>query len=257
MVPVDGRCNCGCCGASDCCGVMDRCDGCGGGCCGITLGISPVRSKSGGNVPVFERTNAILTPYASPRWIGWRGMPSVPRKKNLPAEALRLDEAKRGTKWRRWGTYLSERQWGTVREDYSENGDAWQYFTHEDAVSRAYRWGDDGLLGLCDNRGLINFAVALWNENDPYLKERLFGLTGPEGNHGEDVKEVYYYVDQTPTCSYARAVYKYPQRRFPYEELREQARHAGRYDRETQIWDTKAFDENRYFDVQVEYAKAD
>lgn len=184
-------------------------------------------------------------------------MPPALRKKNLPAEVVRLHDCKDGTKWRRWGTYLSERQWGTVREDYSANGDAWQYFTHEDAISRVYRWGEDGLLGMCDNRGLVNFAVALWNENDPYLKERLFGLTGPEGNHGEDVKEVYYYVDQTPTCSYARALYKYPQKRFPYEDLRAQARHAGRNDRETQIWDTKVFDENRYFDVQVEYAKAD
>ncbi len=177
-------------------------------------------------------------------------------KRNLPAESVRLEEAKRGIKWRRWGTYLSERQWGTVREDYSQSGDAWQYFPYEHAVSRAYRWGEDGLLGLCDNRGLVNFSVALWNGEDPFLKERLFGLTGPEGNHGEDVKEVYYYLDQTPTCSYARAVYKYPQKRFPYEELRARARDAGRYAAETQIWDTHAFEQNRYFDVQIEYAKA-
>ena len=182
----------------------------------------------------------------------------VPRKpKNLPVETQRLEETRAGVKWRRWGTYLSERQWGTVREDYSPGGDAWQYFPYEHAICRTYRWGEDGLLGLSDNRGLVHFAIALWNGEDPFLKERLFGLTGPEGNHGEDVKEVYYYVDQTPTCSYARALYKYPQRRYPYEELRAQARAASKMDPETQIWDTNAFDDNRYFDVQVEYAKAD
>src|SRR5579863_4388565 len=127
-------------------------------------------------------------------------------RRSRTAEHQRLEEARAGKKWRRWGTYLSERQWGTVREDYSGHGDAWGYFSYEDACSRTYRWGEDGLLGLCDNRGLVCFAPALWNGRDPILKERLFGLTGPEGNHGEDVKELYYYVDATPTCSYARAL---------------------------------------------------
>ena len=143
-------------------------------------------------------------------------------------EHRRLEEAQAGTKWRRWGTYLAERQWGTVREDYSADGDAWRYFTHEQAIVRAFRWGDDGLLGLADNRGLVAFSVALWNGEDSILKERLFGLTGPEGNHGEDVKELYWYLDATPTCSYARALYKYPHRAFPYAELRESAKRAGR-----------------------------
>ncbi len=173
------------------------------------------------------------------------------------AEAARLEEAKAGKKWRRWGTYLSERQWGTVREDYSPGGDAWEYFSYEDATARAYRWGEDGLLGISDNRGLFALSFALWNEHDPILKERLFGLTGPEGNHGEDVKEVYFYLDATPTTSYARALYKYPQRRFPYEELRDRAQRAGREAPETKIWDTGVFEGDRYFDVEVEYAKAD
>src|SRR5262249_9785226 len=136
------------------------------------------------------------------------------------AEHERLAAAQAGVKWRRWGNYLSERQWGTVREDYSSNGDAWNYFPHEHARSRAYRWGEDGLLGLSDSRGVFNFAVALWNGKDPYLKERLFGLSGPEGNHGETVCELYWYADATPTASYSRALYKYPQREFPYERLR-------------------------------------
>ena len=172
-------------------------------------------------------------------------------------EHARLEEAVAGKKWRRWGTYLSERQWGTVREDYSQTGDAWRYFSHDEARARAYRWGEDGLLGLCDNRGLVNVAVALWNGKDPFLKERLFGLAGPEGNHGEDVKEVYYYLDATPTHSYGRALYKYPHAEFPYERLRQLAAAAGRDRREPEIFDTGVFDENRYFDVQVEYAKND
>ena len=171
------------------------------------------------------------------------------------SEIVRLEEAKAGKKWRRWGTYLSERQWGTVREDYSPSGDAWRYFTYEDANVRAYRWGEDGLLGLSDNRGLLQFAVALWNEKDPFLKERLFGLTGPEGNHGEDVKELYWYLDATPTCSYAKALYKYPHDAFPYAELRAAARRLGPHVREPEIWETGLFDEGRYFDVTVEYAK--
>jgi hypothetical protein len=173
------------------------------------------------------------------------------------AERVRLEEARAGRKWRRWGTYLSERQWGTVREDYSANGDAWAYLTHEQARSRAYRWGDDGLLGLCDNRGLVNFAVSLWNGQDPFLKERLFGLSGPEGNHGEDVKELYWYLDATPTHSYCKALYKYPHAPFPYAELRRLAASAARAVPEPEIWDTGVFVGDRYFDVQVEYAKGD
>ncbi len=172
------------------------------------------------------------------------------------AEHRRLEEAKAGTKWRRWGTYLAERQWGTVREDYSPDGDAWGYFTHEQAIARAYRWGEDGLLGLTDNRGLVAFSVALWNGEDPILKERLFGLTGPEGNHGEDVKELYWYLDATPTGSYARALYKYPHREFPYADLRARAARAGRDVPEPELLDTGVLDGDAYFDVEVEYAKA-
>ena len=172
------------------------------------------------------------------------------------AEAERLAETARGVKWRRWGTYLSERQWGTVREDYSPNGDAWGYFTHDQARSRAYRWGEDGLLGLSDSRGIFNFAVALWNDKDPILKERMFGLSGPEGNHGETVGELYWYLDATPTHSYARALYKYPQASFPYEELRKLARDAGKNNPSPRLSDTGVFDEARYFDVDISYAKA-
>jgi hypothetical protein len=179
------------------------------------------------------------------------------------AEHRRLHEAREGEagggaiKWRRWGTYLPERQWGTVREDYSRDGEAWDYFPFDHAASRAYRWGDDGLLGLCDNRGLVCLGLALWNGQDALLKERLFGVSGKEGNHGEDVKELYWYLDATPTCSYARALYKYPQRAFPYDELRSRARAGGKLDREYELLDTEAFRDGRYFDVQVEYAKAD
>src|SRR3954468_16740059 len=136
------------------------------------------------------------------------------------AEHARLEQARTGQVARKaWGPYLSERQWGTVREDYSANGDVWGYFSHDQARSRAYRWGEDGLLGICDRQGRLCFALALWNERDPILKERLFGLTGPEGNHGEDVKEAYFYLDSTPTHSYLKALYKYPQSEFPYERL--------------------------------------
>jgi hypothetical protein len=179
---------------------------------------------------------------------------ATPSRTTPEHERLRAAEA--GVKWRRWGTYLSERQWGTVREDYSANGDAWNYFTHEQARMRAYRWGEDGLLGMSDSRGIFNFAVALWNGADPYLKERLFGLSGPEGNHGETVGELYWYLDQTPTCSYARALYKYPQREFPYEALRRLARERSKADPSPRVLDTGVFDEDRYFDVVVEYAKA-
>jgi len=172
-------------------------------------------------------------------------------------EALRLDAARnQGVPWRQWGPYLSERQWGTVREDYSENGDAWNYFTHDHARSRAYHWGEDGLAGLSDERQRLCFAVALWNGKDPIIKERLFGLTNNEGNHGEDVKEYYFYLDSTPTHSYMKYLYKYPQEPYPYADLVETNRRRGRNNREYELLDTGVFGENRYFDVLVEYAKA-
>ncbi|HEY4562803.1 MAG TPA: glucosidase, partial [Thermoanaerobaculia bacterium] len=168
-------------------------------------------------------------------------------------EAARLQEdARREKNWKRWGTYLSERQWGTVREDYSADGDAWNYLPHDHARSRAYRWGEDGLLGICDRQGRVCFALALWNGRDPILKERLFGLAGPEGNHGEDVKEQYFFLDATPTASYAKALYKYPQGEFPYGRLVHHGR--GKDQPEFEILDTGIFDEGRYFDVFAEYA---
>jgi hypothetical protein len=160
-----------------------------------------------------------------------------------------------GAAWKRWGPYLAEREWATVREDYSPDGDAWTYFPHDHARSRAYRWGEDGLLGICDDQQRLCFALALWNGRDPFLKERLFGLTGPEGNHGEDVKEYYFYLDSTPTHSYLRALYKYPQAAFPYAELVEQNRRRGKQEPEYELLDTGVFAEDRYFDVTVEYAK--
>jgi hypothetical protein len=179
------------------------------------------------------------------------------KKPVLGNEARRLSEAAQRThNWQRWGPYLAERQWGTVREDYSENGEAWGYFSHDQARSRAYRWGEDGLLGLSDRECRLCFAVALWNGRDPILKERLFGLTGPEGNHGEDVKECYYYLDSTPTHSYMKALYKYPQGEFPYSPLVEENHCRSKADPEFELVDTGAFDENRYFDVFAEYAKA-
>ncbi|HZY05989.1 MAG TPA: glucosidase, partial [Anaeromyxobacteraceae bacterium] len=172
------------------------------------------------------------------------------------AEQQRLEEAReRGVPWRRWGPYLSERQWGTVREDYSQDGDAWAYFSHDQSRSRAYRWGEDGLAGFCDDKQRLCFALALWNGVDPILKERLFGLTNAEGNHGEDVKEYYFYLDSTPTHSYMRWLYKYPQSPFPYGDLVEQNRRRTRQDFEYELVDTGVFAEDRYFDVQVEYAK--
>ncbi|HVV49692.1 MAG TPA: glucosidase [Polyangia bacterium] len=173
------------------------------------------------------------------------------------AEERRLEEDERRFRdWKRFGPYLSERQWGTVREDYSPNGDAWRYLPHDHARSRAYRWGEDGLLGLCDRQGRLCFAVALWNGVDPILKERLFGLSGPEGNHGEDVKELYFYLDATPTHSYGRALYKYPQRAFPYARLVEENARRGRTEREFELTDCGLFSDGRYFDVTVEHAKA-
>src|SRR5271165_1684064 len=162
----------------------------------------------------------------------------------MHAERNRLLQARDKTShWRRWGPYLSERSWGNPREDYSADGASWDYFTHDHARSRAYRWTEDGIAGICDNHQRLCFAFAFWNGRDPILKERLFGVTGPEGNHGEDVKELYWYLDATPTCSYARALYKYPQGAFPYDELRARARGAGRHEREPEILDTEAFRE--------------
>ena len=176
---------------------------------------------------------------------------------NDGAEARRLAEARDGVPWRKWGPYLSERQWGTVREDYSGDGNAWGYFTHDQARSRAYRWGEDGLAGISDDRQQLCFALALWNGRDPILKERLFGLTNAEGNHGEDVKEYYFYLDSTPTHSYMKYLYKYPQAPFPYADLIARNRERTRNDFEYELLDTGVFDDDRYFDVFVEYAKAD
>jgi hypothetical protein len=180
----------------------------------------------------------------------------MPSKRKLTKEGERLEEAlDRKAHWTRWGPYLSERQWGTVREDYSPDGAAWGYLPHDHARSRAYRWGEDGLGGICDRHQYICFALALWNGRDPILKERLFGLSNHEGNHGEDVKECYFYLDSTPTHSYMKFLYKYPQRIFPYAELVEKNRSRGREEPEYELFDTGVFDENRYFDVFVEYAK--
>jgi hypothetical protein len=171
-------------------------------------------------------------------------------------EHRRLEEARTGqAPWKAWGPYLSERQWGTVREDYSQGGDAWNYFTHDQARSRAYRWGEDGIAGISDERQRLCLSLALWNGADPILKERMFGLTNSEGNHGEDVKEYWFYLDSTPTHSYLRCHYKYPQRAFPYEDLIETNRRRGKQDLEYELLDTGIFDDDRYFDVTVEYAK--
>jgi hypothetical protein len=173
-------------------------------------------------------------------------------------EEKRLQESiTHAADWKRWGPYLSDRAWGTVREDYSPDGSAWEYFPHDHARSRAYRWNEDGLFGICDRRQYLCFALALWNGNDPIIKERLFGLTGPEGNHGEDVKEYYFYLDSTPTHSYMRALYKYPQAAFPYSWLVDENRRRGKDDPEFELMDTGVFHEDRYFDVFVEYAKVD
>ena len=175
----------------------------------------------------------------------------------MNAEEKRLQESReRKVHWKRWGPYLSERQWGTVREDYSPYGTAWEFFPHDHARSRAYRWGEDGIMGLSDRHQLVCFALAMWNGRDPILKERLFGLTGNEGNHGEDVKEYYFYLDSTPTHSYMKALYKYPHLEFPYGKLVEENRRRNRSDFEYELLDTGVFDENRYFEVLAEYAKA-
>jgi hypothetical protein len=176
----------------------------------------------------------------------------------MNAEQKRLAESDARTKhWKRWGPYLSERAWGTVREDYSPYGSAWDYFPHDHARSRAYRWNEDGIAGICNRRQTVCFALAFWNGKDPILKERMFGLSGPEGNHGEDVKEVYYYLDSTPTHSYMKFLYKYPQAEFPYQQLVDENRRLSKTEREFDLIDTGVFDEDKYFDVFVEYAKAD
>jgi hypothetical protein len=180
------------------------------------------------------------------------------KTKSATAEKLRLIEDRDGKKnWRKFGPYLTERQWGTVREDYSTDGSAWNYLPHDAARSKAYRWGEEGIGGISDDQQIFCFALSLWNKKDPILKERLFGLAGPEGNHAEDCKELYYYLDSTPTHSYMKMLYKYPQNEFPYSRLVEENRRRGKHDSEYEILDTGAFDENKYFDVFLEYAKAD
>src|SRR6201997_4715894 len=180
--------------------------------------------------------------------------------KTLGAETVEekrlAEEAARVRNWKRWGPYLSERQWATVREDYSPYGNCWDYFPHDHARSRAYRWGEDGLLGITDRQCQLCFGLALWNGKDPILKERLFGLTNSEGNHGEDVKEYYFYLDSTPTHSYMKYLYKYPQAAYPYADLLETNRRRSRNEFEYELLDTGVFKDDRYFDVFVEYAKA-
>src|SRR6516162_3897722 len=173
----------------------------------------------------------------------------------MNAEQQRINSCKSSPGWRKWGPYLSERQWGTVREDYSDNGSAWDYFTHDHARSKVYRWGEDGIAGISDQLQRICFAVALWNGKDPILKERLFGLTGTEGNHGEDVKELYYYLDNTPSHSYMKHLYKYPHAAYPYNEMVTINRGRSKSDPEFEITDTRLFDKGHYFDLYVEYAK--
>src|ERR1700676_2041200 len=173
---------------------------------------------------------------------------------NPELERLATDR-ERKENWKRWGPYLSERQWGTVREDYSSGGGCWDYFPHDHARSRAYRWGEDGLLGITDRECRLCFALALWNGQDPILKERLFGLSGPEGNHGEDVKECYFFLDSTPTHSYMKALYKYPQSAFPYDQLVAENRARSLSLPEYELTDTGVFEGSRYFDVFAEYAK--
>ena len=177
-------------------------------------------------------------------------------KPAMTTEESRLEESRsRNAHLKRWGPYLSERQWGTVREDYSPGGTAWDFFPHDHARSRTYRWGEDGIAGISDRHQLICFALAMWNGRDPILKERLFGLTGNEGNHGEDVKEYYFYLDSTPTHSYMKTLYKYPQAEFPYAKLVHENSARGRSDFEYELMDTGVFEENRYFDIFTEYAK--
>src|SRR5467141_4114376 len=176
----------------------------------------------------------------------------------MNAEQLRLAENKPHPEpWHFWGPYLAERAWGTVREDYSADGDAWNYFPHDHARSRAYRWNEDGIAGICDRHQYLCFALAMWNGRDPFLKERMFGVSGKEGNHGEDVKEYYFYLDNTPTHSYMKYLYKYPQSAFPYENLKITNERRTRQEPEYELINTGVFDHDRYFDVFVEYAKGD
>src|SRR5690349_9942633 len=179
----------------------------------------------------------------------------VPRGASVEATRL-AEDAARAKNWKRWGPYLSERQWATVREDYSADGNCWEYFPHDHARSRAYRWGEDGLLGITDRECRLCFALTLWNGRDAILKERLFGLTGPQGNHGEDVKECYFYLDSTPTHSIMRALYKYPQAEFPYARLVAENAKRTKAQPEFELAETGIFDQSRYFDVFAEYAKA-
>ncbi|MEO1652128.1 MAG: glucosidase, partial [Bacteroidota bacterium] len=180
------------------------------------------------------------------------------KSKGTSQEALRLEERNKQEKdWGKWGPYLSERQWGTVREDYSEHGNAWDYFPHDHARSRTYRWGEDGIAGISDEFQNLCFAVALWNGKDPILKERLFGLNGNEGNHGEDCKELYYYLDNLPSHAYMKYLYKYTQSEYPYGDLLHTNRERSRYELEYELLDTPAFQDSRYFDVFIEYAKED
>ena len=169
----------------------------------------------------------------------------------MNAEQTRLKDIK----WKKWGPYVSDRQWGTVREDYSPNGDAWNYITHEMARSKAYRWGEEGIGGISDHKQILCFAVGLWNKKDPIIKERYFGLSNPEGNHGEDVKELYYYLDNTPTHSYQKMLYKYPQSEYPYAWLVNENKRRGKADPEFELIDTGIFENDDYFDVFIEYAK--
>src|SRR5450432_2419342 len=170
-------------------------------------------------------------------------------------QRLKQEPNVRTSVWKKWGPYMAERQWGTVREDYSKNGDAWNYFPHDHARSRVYRWGEDGLAGISDIFQNLCFSIALWNGKDPILKERLFGLSNPEGNHGEDVKELYYYLDNIPTHYYMKYLYKYPQEAYPYDDLINKNKSLTKNDPEYEILDTGIFNDNKYFDVYVEYAK--
>src|SRR5512132_3237431 len=192
-------------------------------------------------MPTQTRDTRSASPLSPPR----RSFPPMPTPELLPLD----EDARRVRFWKRWGPYLAERQWGTVREDYSADGTCWEYFPHDHARSRAYRWGEDGLLGICDRECRLCFALALWNGKDPILKERLFGVSGPEGNHGEDVKEAYFYLDSTPTHSYMKYLYKYPQAEYPYARIVEESRRRDRKAPEPELAEFGVFEENRYFDV--------
>lgn len=180
----------------------------------------------------------------------------IDKQEYLTQEEQRLKEDRERTRyWKKWGPYVAERQWATVREDYSENGDAWSYFSYDHSRSRTYRWGEDGIAGVSDTHGLENIAFAFWNEKDDFLKERLFGLSNPQGNHGESIKEAHFHLDNTPTHSYMKFLYKYPQKKFPYQDLIDENARRSRQDREYQLLDTGAFEDNRYWDIFIETAK--